>query len=416
MNCYLPVVNVIGCGFAGIECALFLAGHGIKVHVFQMHRNYKCNCDRCTGKIDGQKEEMWKGLLKRELSFLGSPLIKEEERLTREGYGGCLASRLLAYGEDLVKKNENIEYFEAGISQVNPREINIIATGSNTDEGMFEYLTNKFGSMRCFRHLQVNPVIDNIDTSLCCRREGDDGHLFLPLEYSEYLNFVNAIIKEVNRLDEARLKFCQNTIEELACRGKDALKNYALMPIYLDGVKEKPYAVVTLKKVNTGYSIEGFSSKLNSQSQLNILKSLKAFENITLLKESGVENAVYINSKYVINEFNQSLQDHNLFFAGSILGLSSYYDCIASGLYTAMNVYKYYNGKKMIALPSSSIIGSLAKKVINSNLLKRNNNCENYDILKQDDYYSPTVIEKLFNRSVESLVRFKEEYSNGKYV
>ena len=188
------------------------------------------------------------------------------------------------------------------------------------------------------------------------------------------------------------------------------------MPIYLEGLKEKPYAVITLKKVNTGYSIEGFSSKLNSQSQLNILKSLKAFENITLLKESGVENAVYINSKYVINEFNQSLQDHNLFFAGSILGLSSYYDCIASGLYTAMNVYKYYNGKKMIALPSSSIIGSLAKKVINSNLLKRNNNCENYDILKQDDYYSPTVIEKLFNRSVESLVRFKEEYSNGKYV
>ena len=27
-------VNVIGCGYAGMECALFLASLGIKVHVF----------------------------------------------------------------------------------------------------------------------------------------------------------------------------------------------------------------------------------------------------------------------------------------------------------------------------------------------------------------------------------------------
>ena len=26
-------INVIGCGYAGIECALFLAGHGHKVHI-----------------------------------------------------------------------------------------------------------------------------------------------------------------------------------------------------------------------------------------------------------------------------------------------------------------------------------------------------------------------------------------------
>lgn len=417
MNCYLPVVNIIGCGFAGIECALFLAGHGIKVHVFQMHRDYRCNCDRCTGKVLSEKEQFWQGLLKRELSFLGSPLIREEDRLSREGYGGCLASKLLEYGENLVKKSENIEYFEAGISEINPREINIIATGSNTDEKMFDFLTRKFGSMRCFRHLQVNPVIDNIDTSLLYRRKGDEGHLFLPLEYDEYLNFVNAIIKELNRLEiSLDYKFCQSTIEDLACKGRDALKNYAMMPRYIDGLKEKPYALICLKENKKGYSIEGFSSKLSAQSQLEILKSLKAFENITLLKAGDVENAVYINSKYVINDYNQSLQDHNLFFAGSILGLSSYYDCIASGLYTAMNVFKYYSGKKMVLLPSTSLIGSLSKKVINSSLLKRNVNSENYDILQQEDYSSLTVIERLFNRSVESLKHFKEEYTNGKYV
>ena len=35
------LVNVIGSGYAGIECALFLAGHGIKVHLFDDEKTYQ---------------------------------------------------------------------------------------------------------------------------------------------------------------------------------------------------------------------------------------------------------------------------------------------------------------------------------------------------------------------------------------
>lgn len=418
MNYYMPVVNVIGCGYAGIECALFLAGHGIKVHVFDIHRDYKCSCNHCTGKIDTLKEKFCKILIKRELDFLGSPLIKEENRLIKEGYPGCIASKVLEYGERLVKNSKNIEYFNAGISQINPREINVIATGSNTDEKMFEYLTEKFGSMRCFRHLQISPIIDNIDIKEFYKRKDNDEFLYLPLDYEEYLTFVNAVIRELNTLNISyNYKFLQNTIEDLACKGKDAIKNYALMPVYLENLERRPYAVMRLYRQGEGYSIEGISSKLCQISQIRILKSLHAFRNINLIRQSDVKDATYLNSRYVVNDYNQSLQDYNLFFAGAILGLNSYYDCIASGLYTAMNVNNYVTGKKMIELPKESLIGRLSRKVISSNLIKRNFSSLNYDVIEnQGDFTNPINIDRLYNRSVESLTRFKEVYTNGKYV
>ncbi len=418
MNYYQKVVNIIGCGFAGIECALFLARHDIKVHIFDIHKEYKCNCDRCKKIKECEKEELFEGLLRRELNYLGSPLIREEDRLIRAGYSGCLATKILEYGKKLVKINKNIEYFEACISQLNPREINVISTGSNTDEKMFNFLLNKFGSMRCFNKLSVCPIVDNIEISALKRKEGDNEYFYLPLDYNEYLKFVNSIIKVINSLGKENTKnLCANTIEELAVKGRDALRSFCLMPIYLKDLKEKPYAVLTLKKMERGYRLEGISSKLSRQNQLEIIKSLKGFSDVELLQEGNVEDAVYINSKYVINEFNQSVQDKNLFFAGAILGLSNFHDCIASGYMTALNVYKYYNDMKMVPLPNSSLMGRLAQKIISTSLLKKNSNLENYDIIaNQDDYANPSLLESLFNNSVGGLLKFKEDYRYGEHV
>ncbi len=417
MNFYQRVVNVIGCGFAGVECALFLAGHGVKVHLFDIHKDYKCNCARCRNEKECEKEELWTELLKQELIYLGSPLIKEEQRLRKEGYPGCYAKSILQYGKELVRNNKNIEYFEACISELNPKEINVIATGSNTDEKMFNFLLQKYGPMRCFNKQMVCPIVNGIDESYLKIKKGDSEHLYLPLNYNEYLKFVNTIVKVINELGGKRCNFCEHTIEDLAWKGRDALRAYSLMPIYLEDVSEKPYAVISLKKSEHGYILEGISSKLDEARQLEIIKSIKGFENAALIKKSEVEDAVYLNAKYVINEFNQSKQDKNVFFAGSILGLHNYYDCIASGFMTAMNVYKYYNDMQMLSLPQSSFIGLLSHKIISTSLLKQNVNRENYDIIQtKDDIASPTFLEKLFNRSVESLTRFKEEYLHGKHV
>lgn len=417
MNYYMPVVNVIGCGFAGIECALFLAGHGIKVHIFDQQVSHVCNCDRCTGKIKGERSLVCENLLKNELEFLGSPLIKEEERLVKEGYPGCKATKVLEYGKRLIRSKDNIEIFNARICQINPREINVIATGSNTDEKMFEFLSEKFGSMRLFRQRQVCPIVDNIDLSLC-HKKGDN--LYIPLDYSEYLTFVNSVIGQLNRLNIAyNHKFTRNTIEELAIQNKEAIRTYAMMPLYIENIA-RPYAVIRLHKQERGYIIEGISSKLDKRSQLEIFRSIRALRNVELVREADVLDAVFINSRFVINDFNQSLQDHNLFFAGEILGVNGYLGALASGLYTAMNVNNYVCGKRMVALPQDSLIGSLAKKITKTCIIKNNAtaiNYENYELIKNGEELSnPIYIDELFSRSFESLTRFKEVYTNGKYV
>ena len=165
-------INVIGCGYAGIECALFLAGHGHKVHIFDACKEYKDYCNDCDF---AKKREVNEALLSRELSLLGSPLIKAEEQLLLKGYNKKdLPEILLEIGKDMVKHNENIEYFEACVHEINPKEVTIIATGPNTDKKMFDFLLKQFGSMRCFSHMPVYPVLKKIDESRLLQKEFDE--------------------------------------------------------------------------------------------------------------------------------------------------------------------------------------------------------------------------------------------------
>ena len=409
-----PIINIIGGGFAGIECALKLAGHGIKVHMFNSPCDYSCNCKFCRGEKEDQKEMLQNKLLIQELNYLGSPLIREETRLREQNYTGCCATKILEYGKNLVKNNRYIEYFDICISELNPREINVIATGPCTDEKLFNYLIKKFGSMRCFNKENESPIVRDIDESLLKEKKGDKEYLYLPLEYDEYIRFVNSVIKVLNRLSQDKRKnFYQNTIENLVMLGKDALKDFAMKPIYLEGLEHRPYAVLTLHKEKEGFKLKRIFSNFDKDSQIEILHSIKALQNAEIINQGEVKNRIYINSKYMINEFNQSVQDKNIFFAGGILGLNSYYDCIASGLITGLNIYKYYNGKNMILLPQSSMIGSLPEKL---KLQGRGKDSLSYEIKDNEKGLNQLFVEKFYKMSEESIMKFKEEYIYGKYV
>ena len=58
---------------------------------------------------------------------------------------------------------------------------------------MFDFLLKQFGSMRCFSHMPVYQVLKKIDESRLLQKEFDDEFLYLPLNYQEYINFINHI-------------------------------------------------------------------------------------------------------------------------------------------------------------------------------------------------------------------------------
>ncbi len=408
-------VNVIGCGYAGMECALFLASLGIKVHIFDGGEGYKCTCKHCN---DSNKqtiiEQVYNKLLKKELSLLSSPLIKIEELLERQNFKGCKAGEIITLAKEKIKNNKNIEYFNISINELNPKEINIIASGANSDKGMYELLLKKYGSMKCVNYKNINPVLSNIDTSRLYLK--DDNEYVLPLTYQEYIVFINKIVSAINsNLLKGNFKICEHTIEDLVCKSKDGLKNYALMPIYIEGV-EKPYATLKLIKQGQNWQLCNIGSMFDELEQLEIYRSLPGFKNAKIEKKASHLDCVQIKPKYVINEFCQSQTEGNLFFAGSILGINGYEKCIASGHFVAREVFRYINNFDLIKFPQYSLINDVNNKILCKKSLKLNANTKEYDIMdSQQATKLNDLVEKLFEKTSNGLARFKEEYFYGKH-
>lgn len=410
-------VNIIGAGFAGIETALFLASHGIKVHIFDRdYEKYKCDSLACEffGK-NHKNQNFAREVLREELKTLSSSLIEIEEKFYKGGLVecGCIGSRLLEEGRKLLNNNENIEVFKLNVKELDLDEINIVATGPHTDGELFKWLKNHYGSMRCNDGVYENPVVENVDESLLYRKECDQSDdLYLPFNYEEYIELVNRIVKAHNDyLDLSGTKKIttgQNAIEKLIENGKDALKNQALRICKLEGYDERPYAVLRIKRVALGYELCGLSSALPYILQDMIISSMKPFKNSKLVKEARILQNYYINSPYVINEHLQSLKDERVYFAGGLLGLDGHLEAMASGLIAGYSVLGYIYGKQFKALPYGTCIGSLLRKLISINISNSSPLLANYDII--EGYKALEDKNKFLGISKESLSKYVEDY------
>ena len=153
------LVNVTGSGYAGIECALFLAGHGIKVHLFDDEKTYQF--DELSQKFEcnsTKKRKIFEKVLFKELRLFGSPLarieVSDDEFLTTKH---CM--EMFRRGKELLLNNPNVQIFQTNIHEINPNEITVIATGHSTNERLMNFLSYYFGNMNCFSKMMIYPKI-----------------------------------------------------------------------------------------------------------------------------------------------------------------------------------------------------------------------------------------------------------------
>lgn len=408
-------VNVIGCGYAGCECALSLAEKGLKVHVFDDRDIVKRQNDE--GLEFATKKQFADKLLKKELEFLGSKLIKIEKEL--ESQGLCDSQILLEKAREKVKNNPNIRFFDMTVKELNFDEINVVATGPQTNKELFDHLVQTFGARKCFDCFPVFAMVENLDEKLFCHK-GEN--LYLPLSYNEYIDFVNTIILKLNFEILAKGNMpAKATIEYMAMKDKDMLRNEYMAPIYLENCPQRPYAVLKLEKTGQVYQISGFSSQLSTEAQKAILLSLKGFKGCMLVRAGQTKQNCYINAPYMINEFCQSEKISNLFFAGNIAGVFGQTESIANGLYVANNVFSYYNEKRFVKLPDKTCLGFMMQKIIktnNFNYSKFEPIFADYDIIESEQKFASQFEKEKFLifRSKFLLEKYKEELKNGKYV
>lgn len=383
------VVNIIGGGLAGCECAYQLAKRGIKVNLYDMkpkltpaHKSENLGELVCSNSLKSNLISTAGGLLKEELRKLDSLLIKIADE-TRVPAGASLSVDRELFSKKItenMENNENINIIREEICNIDVNTPTVIASGPLTSDNLSMAIAKLIGKDSLYFFDAIAPIVsyDSINFDIAYIKDrydkGDGDYINCPFTKEEYLNFYNELINGeiVNLKDFEKNKVYEGCmpIEVLAKRGEDSIRFGPLKPVGLRDPKtnKTPYAVVQLRKETFGneyYNIVGFQTNLTYPEQKRIFRLIPGLENAEFLRLGTMHKNTYISSPGILKETFQMKEYPNIFFAGQITGVEGYVESIASGLVAGLNMYSYIEGKNEIIFDKHTLIGALSKYVAN---------------------------------------------------
>ncbi len=431
------IVNVIGAGLAGCECAYILAKNGIKVRLYEMKPKYKSEAHKsdnfaelvCSNSLKSDAITNACGLLKKEMEILDSLFVRVAHNV-RVPAGQALAVDRDKFSTEItneIKNNPNIEIIYEKVEKINrDSEITVIATGPLTDIVLFEDIKALVGEESMYFYDAAAPIVEadsiNMDIAYVMDRYGEVGvgdYINLPMKREEYTNFYRELVnaKEAPRHDFDKIVLFEGCmpIEHMAKRGEKTLVFGPLKPVGLDNPKtgEKNYAVVQLRAENedkTMYNLVGFQTSLTFSEQARVFKMIPGLENAVFARYGVMHKNSYINGGNILDQNFCMRNNKNIYFAGQISGVEGYVESAASGMMVAYSIINRFRGKN-ITFPDTTMLGSLAKYVStkNSNFQPMN---ANFGILKPLDIKIKDKKEKyqrLADIAIDTIVKFKEE-------
>ena len=382
------VVNVIGAGLAGVEASYYLANKGINVKLYEMRPKVNTSAHKtdlfaeliCSNSLRGSSIDVAVGLLKEEMKLLHS-LIMEAAELTQVPAGGSLAvdrTKFATYITDKIKNHPNIEVINEEVTEI-PEGYTIICSGPLTSDKFSNYLKEYLDEKDFYFFDAVAPIIDaeSIDYNKVYLKsrydKGEAAYLNCPMTKEEFDKFYDFLIHaECVEPHDFELKVFEGCMpfEVMAKRGKDTLLFGPMKPVGLEHNGIRPYAVVQLRKENTlgsTYNIVGFQTHLTWPSQREVIKLIPGLENANILRYGVMHRNTYINSPKLLNCFYQLKKNNNVFFAGQMTGVEGYVESAASGLASAINMYRYINNLELLKFPTETMIGAMANYISSSN-------------------------------------------------
>ena len=433
------VVNVIGAGLAGCECAYILAKNGIKVELYEMKPKYKSEAHKsddfaelvCSNSLKSEEITNACGLLKKEMEILGSLFINVAYK-TRVDAGQALAVDRELFSSkitEIIKNEKNINiHYEQVESVDNLSGIIVIATGPLTSKKLFENIKKMVGNESLYFYDAAAPIVEadsiNMDIAYKMNRYGqeeDGDYLNLPMNKDEYYRFYNELInaKEAPRHEFDKVELFEGCmpIEYMAKRGEKTLLFGPLKPVGLDNPKtgNKNYAVVQLRAENkekTLYNLVGFQTSLSFGEQKRVFSLIPGLENASFVRYGVMHKNTYINGGNVLNRDFSVRENGNIFFAGQISGVEGYVESAASGLMVAYNILSRLNNIE-IMFPDTTMLGSLSKYISTKNKNYQPMNA-NFGILKPLDEKikdKKQRYKKLADRALNDINNLKKCYN-----
>ena len=429
-------IKIIGGGLAGSEAALYLAKKGVKVALYDIKpvkftpchhsENYAelvCSNSLKSNDVFGNAC----GLLKEEMRLLGSSVIKVADQTSVPAGRALAVNRELFSAEitRLIKEDPNIECVSEEVTLIEPDDITIVATGPLTTPDLAKAIEELTGQCPYFFDAAA-PIVDgeSIDGehSFVADRYGepDSGdYINCPLTREEYDIFVEELLNakraELHEFEKDKVFDGCMPVEVMAMRGHDTLRFGPMKPTGLTDPKTGrwPYACVQLRKENLAgdsYNIVGFQTNLLFSEQKRVFSLIPALKNAEYFRYGVMHKNMFIRSPGVLNNDFSLISNCNIYFAGQITGVEGYVESAASGLISAMNVYRKLKGEPPVDFGNITVIGALSNYIATPNEDFQPMNA-NYGILSPLDKHIRDKAERkriMAERSLEKIKKFKE--------
>ncbi len=379
-----PTVIVIGAGLAGSEAAWQLARRGIPVRLHEMrpdrmtpaHQTGRAAELVCSNSFKSLRHESAQGVMKRELGAIDSLILKTAMGAQIPGGEALVVdrARFSATVDEALAAEPLIERVSGEIKEIPGDPFVIVATGPLTSDSLSADITRVLGDGHLAFYDAISPIVDaeSVDGSKLYRASryghGGDDYWNIPLDKEGYYRLVERLVSaepypEKEFEDLRPFEACM-PIEDIARRGKDALRFGPLKPVGLPDPKtgRDPYAVVQLRMENkegTMWSLVAFQTKLRHGDQKELLHSLPGLENAEFLRLGSIHRNTFICTPKLLDGTLQAKNREGLYFAGQITGVEGYTESTVMGAIAAIHVACAIDGRPVPNWPRNSAFGSL---------------------------------------------------------
>ncbi len=386
-------VTIIGAGLAGCEAALWLAGAGVQVDLYEQkpvrfspaHKSEGFAELICSNSLKAERPDSASGLLKLEMRALGSHLLPAADT-ARVAAGGALAVDRDQFSREvtrLVESHPNITVHRQEVTALDESAPVLVASGPLTEGPLAAAIAALTGDRRLSFYDAVAPIVTA--ESLDCEKvfaasrygRGEADYLNCPFNKEEYEAFHAALVAAerapLHDFDGGLTVYegCM-PIEVMAARGADTIRFGPLRPVGLRDPRtgHRPWANVQLRAENaarTLYNLVGFQTNLKWGEQKRVFSMIPGLEHAEFVRYGVMHRNTFLDSPQVLTE-QQFLKDHpNVFFAGQITGFEGYMESAASGLLAARQILARLQGRTLPPPPAATMCGALLRYITTPN-------------------------------------------------